>query len=175
MITETRTIYRSGEGDSLQRLLEGICIAELLAPSKELYIYAAWITDFVVLDNRRGTISGLAPELPQDKIRLSEWLQLLAYAGTQVRLRTNKDVKNNAIRDRIAYVSYGLPQDRMLLRMSETLHDKGMVGDGYYLRGSFNYTKNGVLELEEHGEYNTDAQTVNTARMQARADWEGQA
>lgn len=169
--TQPRIIYRSGNADFLQRLLEAICIAELIAPSKELWIYAAWISDFVVLNNRRGTLSGLMADWPQDTIRLSQWLRQLGEAGTTIRLRTNKDSKNEIIRQKIQFISYGLPHGRIRLEQCEDLHDKGMIGDDYYLRGSFNFTRNGVLTLQEHAEYNTDAETVNTAKINARADW----
>jgi hypothetical protein len=174
MSSESRIIFRSGNADSLQRLVEAICIAELLKPSENLYIYAAWISDFIVLDNRNGMISNLVPELPQDRVRLSDWLKLLAEAGTKICLQTNTDSKNQGIQRRIEYLAYSLPKNRLRIRASQTLHDKGMIGDGYYLRGSFNYTKNGVLVLDEHAEYSTDPTTVAGARIHARQYWEGQ-
>ena len=168
----SRIIHRSGDEDFLQRLLEAVCIAELIRPGKELWLFSAWISDFRILDNSRGAVANLVPDWPLDHIRLSQWLRYLAESGTIVRIKTNTDAKNELFGRKVETIAQGLPAGRIEMKRSESLHAKGMIGEGFYLRGSFNFTSNGVLILEEHGQFDTARDVVAQGRLEMATRWE---
>lgn len=169
----SRTIHKSGEEDFLQRLLEAICIAEIIRPSQELWLFSAWMSDFRILDNSRGAVDGLVPDWPHSEIRFSQWLRVLAEAGTSVHIKMNTDEKNEPFYRKVEALRQGLPEGRIQVRRDDNLHAKGMIGDGFFLRGSFNFTANGVLVLEEHAQFDTDPQVVAQGRLEMKARWEG--
>lgn len=171
-VQHSRIIHRSGDEDFLVRLLETVCLAELLSPSRELWLFAAWITDFAILDNSQGTASGLVPEWPNGRIRLTRWLWALAEAGTTLYIETNRDQKNDPFERAIQGLSQALPRDRIHFRRRDTLHAKGMIGDSFCLLGSFNFTRNGILMLDEQGRYDTDLEVVSRMRIEARHRWD---
>lgn len=60
---ETRTIRRTAVTSrrDLAQVLTGICVAELLVPSRALWIAAPSLCDTVLLDNRAGAFHTLEP------------------------------------------------------------------------------------------------------------------
>jgi hypothetical protein len=167
-----RVIHRSGDEDFLQRLLETICIAEIIRPSRELWLFSAWITDFRILDNSRGTLDGLLPDWGHGEVRLTGWLRHLAESGTTVRVKTNMDEKNVPLVRKIEAISALLPSGRLQVRRDQNLHAKGLIGNEYYLRGSFNFTANGILTLEEQGQFDVDPAVVSQGRVNMADRWE---
>ena len=74
MTDRTIRTSTSAAREELADALQGLFVAELLAPSQPLYIITPWISDVPLIDNRTARFSGLLPDLPQRWIRLSELL-----------------------------------------------------------------------------------------------------
>jgi hypothetical protein len=53
------------------------------------------------------------------------------------------------------------------------MHEKGLIGDHFYLRGSMNFTYSGVNLNDEHVELTTEPEQVALALAEAKATWEG--
>jgi hypothetical protein len=168
---QSRTIHRSGDEDFLSRLLEGICIAELISPSSEIWLFAAWITDFPLLDNSFGIANGIVADWPNQMIRLTQWLRTLAESGTRLYIETNTDEKNDVFERSIREMMLTFPPGRINFRRQAKLHTKGLIGDTFCLSGSFNFTKNGILILDEHGRYDVDVESVSRMRIEVRNRW----
>ena len=67
--------------------------------------------------------------------------------------------------------SLGVDHDIQVRRV-ETLHEKGLIGDHFYLRGSMNFTYSGIHINDEHIELTTDSEQVTRALLEARHRWE---
>ena len=84
-------------------------------------------------------------------------------SGTFVELAAVRNEHGAA--DPVATVLLG---DRILVRELPELHVKGLVGDSYALIGSMNLTHNGIANLTELLQFETDRAHVATLRTEFR-------
>lgn len=140
---------------------------ELLSPSPELYLFSAWITDLAILDNSFGQFRALLPEDTGIDLTLSRLLNILSERGAKVHVAVRKDEKNQPFLER-------LQQSASLeYREEPKLHEKFLVTQHFFMRGSMNFTFSGLRENIEHTELSTEAQTVHKALLKAQSEWEG--
>jgi phosphatidylserine/phosphatidylglycerophosphate/cardiolipin synthase-like enzyme len=155
----------------VENLLQTIFAAELLAPSEILWIVSPWISDLDVLDNTTGAFAGLEPTWGRRRISLSEVLGALMRQGGGVVVATRTDDHNLRFVRRLeaAAESAGL-RDRLLVVLDERerLHEKGLVGDDFFLSGSMNFTYNGIRLHDEAVRLELDDQVVADARLNFR-------
>jgi hypothetical protein len=57
------------------------------------------------------------------------------------------------------------------VHQSEILHEKGLLGDGFYISGSMNFTMNGIELLEEAIVFDTDRASIAEARLDFEKRW----
>lgn len=175
-IAPSRCIYKSqatSRGE-VSELLQGIFAAELLAPSSCLWIVSPWISNIPVLDSRTGAFTGLDPAWGRRQIRLSEVLGRLMQLGSNVVLAT-RPVRTNSnflrlLQERVK--EFGV-ESRLTLLEREELHNKGILGDDFYLAGSMNLTWNGVEVLDEFVTYSTAGSALGEARLAFRENYGG--
>lgn len=156
----------NGSRGEVRDLLESLIAAELLAPGTQIWLVSPWITDLPLLDNRSGAYAGLEPSWPKRFLTLAE---LLAYALKasplcRVRVVTRPDVHNQRFCKRLQTLS---ELDGTIERLAiepdrETLHIKGFAGMHFTLKGSMNFTYNGIEVLEEVVELETDLSRVSS-------------
>jgi hypothetical protein len=173
VIPPTSRIIRKGQSRSiaeLRDLLQGVLVAEFIAPSNELWLVSPWVSDIPVIDNTDGGFTALEPTWGPRGIRLAEVLGHLARRGTAVYVETRPLVHNRMFADRLQRSAVGGLAPRV--RESEVLHEKGLVGDGYYVSGSMNFTFQGLEILEEVIRYDTDPAVVSAARLSLKDRWE---
>lgn len=163
-----RLIVKSmhGSRDEVRDLLESLFAVELLAPGGEIWLVSPWITDLLLLDNRSGAYAGLEPSWPKRYLTLAELLALALKSAPHCRVRvvTRPDQHNKRFCRRLRTLvelettggRLGVEDDR------ETLHIKGLAGANFALKGSMNFTYNGVEVLEEAVELETDPSRVAT-------------
>ncbi len=137
-------------------LLSSIFIAELITPSQCVWLVSPWISDIPVIDNTANTFLCLEPSWSRSRIRLSQVLTTLAEHGTTVHIATRPDSHNHSFLDTIKTRTDG----RCHIHISEELHTKGILGDGYYLAGSMNFTFNGIMVNEEAVTYETSPEVI---------------
>ncbi|WP_020670653.1 phospholipase D-like domain-containing protein DpdK [Amycolatopsis nigrescens] len=150
-------------------LLGALFTAELLAPSKCIWLVSPWISDIEILDNVAGTYPVL-DHYGKRVVRLSEVLGTLAADGARIVVATTLDAHNDAFTRRMGMLSRDLRVEHLVdIRTdpSGRLHTKALTGDGYALAGSMNITYNGVFIREEQIELRTDEEYVVQARMDA--------
>lgn len=150
-------------------LLAGLFGAELVSPSKCLWLVSPWVSDVELLDNSAGSYDALT-RFGKRKIRLAECLIALASRGTQIVVGTTTDDHNTRFLDRLR----GLAEETRLedkvsisIDASDNLHTKALTGDDYALAGSMNITFNGIQVREELIDLRTDTEFVAQARMDA--------
>ena len=168
---DSRAIHRQGEEAFLLRLLQSVFAAELLSPSGKLWLTSPWISDLYVLDNRAGGLDALTPDRGRAQFRLSEVFRLLLNAGTILYVHTRDDLKNRQFLDFLETEKKRMP-NQVHIRKSASLHSKGLLGNGFHLRGSFNFTHSGVNVNEEGAEFTTNPEAVAAARIEQITQWE---
>lgn len=149
----------------LSGCLSSLFVLELLAPSPELYLISPWISDMPLIANRFGQYRGAVSTLGSGDFGLAQVLTLLADRGVRVR---------------IIYKAHQ-PQTELFVRRlptaierrsTETLHEKGLISNQFYLRGSMNFTFSGTNLNDETVELTTEQSEVALALLEARMQWE---
>jgi hypothetical protein len=136
---------------------------DLLAPPEEFYLLSPWVGNWPVLANRFGEFRPFLPAIG-DVLAFGNFLNMLAERGTYVRVVTKADVQTN-----VDFLGTLLPS--IEIREDDRLHEKGIVTNRYYLRGSMNLTFSGVKLNEESVELSTDAASVVSALNESRSYW----
>lgn len=152
-------------------LLQAIFTAELLAPSSCLWIVSPWISDIPIIDNSANTFICIDPSWNRGPIRFSQILNKLADVGTTVHLATRPLAHNDTfIRKLDSWAT-----NNIRLHVVEELHEKGIVGDFFYLGGSMNFTHNGITINEEAVIYETNPDVVVERQVIFRNRWGAEA
>ncbi|WP_437931109.1 phospholipase D-like domain-containing protein DpdK [Sorangium sp. So ce291] len=160
--------------NAVRELLQSIFTAELLAPSRCLWIVSPWLRDVPVIDNTTGAFQYLGPDFPFDEVRLSRVLRDLLYRGTEVVIATRPDLGNRQVFEALGHGLGSRSSDRRLTFLERTdLHAKGIVGDRYSLAGSMNLTFNGIENLTEMLVFQTDREQVEELRIMFLGEYGG--
>jgi hypothetical protein len=156
----------------MSEILHVIFSAELVSPSKCIWIVSPWLRDIPILDNSTGAYISICPELPQTQISLSKVIAELMNRGTQVVIATRPDTGNRQVLDGIPIETRS---DQLVFHERAELHAKGIVGDRFALSGSMNLTFNGLERLTEIVSYQTDRNEVEALRLTFKAEYGGKA
>src|SRR5262249_23440385 len=160
-------IIKSRAKDSTRQLadcLHSLLVLELLSPSSALYLVSPWISNVPLIDNRYAQFRPLMPDFGRGPIALGPVLSTLAERGTAVRVvyRPSHPITMEFVSRLPASVER---------RPSETLHEKGLITDRFYLRGSMNFTFSGVHLNDESVELTTEPDQVALALAEAQQRW----
>jgi hypothetical protein len=156
--------------NSVRELLQIIFGAELLAPSRCVWLVSPWLRDVPVLDNSTGSFLSLCPEFPRTEVRLSLVLRELLRRGSQVVIATRPDAGNAQVVESLR--DFGT-DDRVIFHERAELHAKGMVGDRFSLVGSMNFTYNGLDRLTEMLVFESERSSVEQLRLSFRKEYGG--
>jgi hypothetical protein len=172
-MTATRQIFK-GEGKSAreaERLLQTVLLAELVHPSEVLWLVSPWVSDVAILDNRTGAYTGAEPTWPRRAISLVEVLTAILGRGASVVVATRADAHNLRFAQRLTSAAKSTGRSGQLLMRRderERLHEKGLLGDDYYISGSMNFTESGIRLHDEAIKLELDPQAVAHARLHFR-------
>jgi hypothetical protein len=119
----------------------------------------------LLLGNSFGQFRAVVPEVSESDLRLSTLLNVLSERGAQVRLvcRPNQSRTEDFLRRLSSAIQ---------VKHVETLHEKGLIGEHFYLRGSMNFTYSGIHLNDEHVELTTEPEQVALALAEAKQLWE---
>jgi hypothetical protein len=148
-------------------MLGALFSAELVAPSKCIWLVSPWVSDVEVLNNSAGTYSALT-RFGRRPIRLVEVLVSLASAGACIVVATTPDTHNDMFLRRLKLLKTDLRvEDRVKVVVDHTgkLHTKALTGDDYTVAGSMNITYTGIHLREEQVELRIEPTYVAQARM----------
>jgi hypothetical protein len=131
--------------------LETLAIAELVHPGRRFVVVSPWISDFPIVDNRSGALSGLDGAWGATRLRLSDFLRALLRRGVEVYLACGDDASAT---DFVHRLEAGARQDGTEgslvvrvsgLEMARALeHEKALIAETWALHGSMNLTYRGV-------------------------------
>lgn len=173
----TRHIYKSSWRcqDEVKELLQAIFVSEMLAPSRCIWLVSPWVSDIPVIDNRTGAFDSIDSSLGARVLRLTELMAKCLRVGTAVVVATRPLPHNQPFLAHLVGVAEELSVSKELrLTESEDLHEKGLLGDDFYLSGSMNLTFGGVELLEEAVKFDTAEDVVAQARLVYYERWGGE-
>ncbi|MFN9370313.1 MAG: phospholipase D-like domain-containing protein DpdK [Planctomycetaceae bacterium] len=175
-MNRVRRIFRSSSTSNaeIRELLEALFAAELLSPSRCLWLVSPWVTDLDLLDNRSGAWSAMDPQWGPRQLRLAELLGRLLEMGVHVVIATRPDAHNEQFLRKLGdRVRSSGTESLLRVHRKSTLHHKGFLGDDFYLSGSMNLTYNGVEILDEGITFETDRDATESARIAFLNDYGG--
>lgn len=162
-----RMIKSTNRRSSVQLVscLRSLFALELASPSQQLYLFSPWISDMPLIDNRFGQFRALIPDWDQQYLRLSTLFNTIAQKGTTVYIvcRPNQERTESFLRKLTPSIH---------VKKVSTLHEKGLISEHFYLRGSMNFTFSGININDEHVELTTEHAQVARAFLEAQQRWE---
>lgn len=173
-----RVIHTRSVAREVPRLLQSLFASELVAPSRHLWLVSPWISNIPILDNRTNTFRHVEPNWPQAYIRLTDVLAKLLMEGTTVHVATRPSRRGKASKANDIFVRElkrkASGEDAPLYvnrRREDKLHQKGLLTEAFYLRGSMNFTRNGIQHNDERVEFTTDKEEIARARSEFKEQW----
>jgi phosphatidylserine/phosphatidylglycerophosphate/cardiolipin synthase-like enzyme len=148
----------------LSDLMASIFTLELMACSREIYIFSPWITDWPVIRNEHAQIRALTPDVALSDLWLSTVLGLLAERGSTIRIVCRQTQHNDEFLRRLPH--------EIEVRRRDQLHSKGLLTDQLYLNGSMNFTYQGLNYNDETVEVTSDPATIAKVYLEFSAFWE---
>ena len=167
----SRDLVTPRQREALSDALSTCIVSELLVPSAPLYLISAWISDIEIIDNAGGAFSTLAPEWPRGPVKLSTVLERLASEGAQIFIAMNEHVHNQAFIQRLVqtqHLEYGY---RIRWTTAKELHQKCFCGQSFAIRGSMNFTWNGLNAKEEQMTVSVNQGEVRRLRFELEDRW----
>jgi phosphatidylserine/phosphatidylglycerophosphate/cardiolipin synthase-like enzyme len=162
------TTRGGGPTRAVDEALQATLVAELLCPSKQVWLLSPWISDIPVLDNRGGEVTSLLPGAPLRDLSLTEVLRVIAQRGTEVIVVVRPDPRNDAVVDRLRDPTRDVGS-AMRVVVSKNLHDKGFLTDHVYFEGSMNFTHHGRTVNEEGVTVSRDQDLLSRMRIDFEA------
>ena len=161
---------RPRNGLAIGDVLSAAILSELCWPSDELWLVSGWVTDIPVVNNADRQFDTVMGDEPRSQMTLSEALGALTRRGTQLHVALRKEEHNQIFIDRLQRASNA---DSLHLYSSADLHEKMMVGWSWLLKGSMNFTWNGVQRNEESLEFEVGPVEAARQRLELRTRWIG--
>ena len=156
----------------IRDLVQSALTAEIMNPSKKVWLISAWITDAAVIDNGGGEYSSIVPAWPEREIRLSEVLGELLSLGTRLHIVTNTHSANGAFAQAMVGVARTAAaenrlsvaaDDALTTEEEEGLHRKRLVTEHLMIWGSMNFTRSGLQRNAEDVSLELDTARVAMA------------
>lgn len=163
-----RKIFKNATAaqNAVREVLTMIFAQELLAPSREIFVVAPWISNIVIFDNRTGKFDALNPEWGNREVRLVDVVVALACSGTRILVHTRPDSHNRSFLARLKEASSDAGvADNCICAEHVHLHTKGLLADTVLLEGSMNLTERGVALNDEAVNVCFDPQQIASARI----------
>jgi hypothetical protein len=158
--------------EELADALQVVFLAEVVAPSEQIWIITPWISDVPIIDNRTGRLDGVWSDVPARWLRLAEVLVHIIHSGGQVTIACRPDDHNltfvENLRRRCRETGV---EDNLEVFKAEDLHEKGILTDDLLLSGSMNLTFNGLRRLEEVIYVHDDRDTIERTRFAYKSRW----
>lgn len=97
----SRDLTGPGQTRAIRDVLQSLFAAELLRPSRRLWIGFGWISDIEILDNEARQFAALQPDWPAAPIRLASVIEALANKGCDVVVLIRDHINNRGFIERM--------------------------------------------------------------------------
>jgi phosphatidylserine/phosphatidylglycerophosphate/cardiolipin synthase-like enzyme len=155
-------------GIRLDPVLTAVLLGELLAPSSELWLVSAWISDVAAIDNRRGDYDSLFADASPRIYPLSEILALLTASGAGLTVIARPAGHNNAF---LARLRRRAAHEHLTVVQHADVHEKTLCGKNWLLTGSMNFTLRGMQVNDEAVTYKLSEAAAAQARIDFARRW----
>lgn len=155
-------------GIRLDPVLTAVLLAELLAPSDQLWLVSAWISDVIAVDNTRGDYDSLFADASARAYHLSEILALLTVSGTDLYVISRPAEHNNAF---LARLQRRADSGRLTVVRHADVHEKTLCGRDWVLTGSMNFTLRGMQVNDEAVTYKVSEAAAAQTRIDFVRRW----
>ena len=145
--------------------LSSLFALELFNPSRELFLYSPWITDVILINNHHGQFRAILPEFEYQRISLSSILNTLSNRGTKIHLLMRPELSS------YTKEFFGRLSNEIQFKLIPNLHEKILLTETFFFRGSMNFTYSGIYLNDEHTEITTDPQLIAQAITEAKHRW----
>jgi hypothetical protein len=135
-------------------------------------LVTGWVTDIPVLDNSHRQYDAILGDAARSALTLSEVLAALSRDGTHVHVAVREVDHNLRFVERLG--SSAEPGNCSIYT-SPDLHEKILVGWTWLMKGSMNFTWNGVQVNEESIDFLVDPQEAAAQRLELQTRWRGDA
>ena len=167
LIPHRRILAARGQAHVPREFLESLFTAELLRPSRRLFLVSPWISDIAVIQNIGRRYASLDPTWEAGEVLLSKYIATFLGLGSSIALVMNDSKHNDWIIDRLDSLRLGeLYPEKLIVRQMKSIHAKGIVGDHFALTGSMNITFNGVHINDEYIDYTAQPGIVHETLTQ---------
>jgi len=143
-MSERRILMRSDPNyrRELAEVLQIVATAELLRPSRRLWLAATDVANAPILDNQAGGFNSVEPSWGERFIGVFELLDRNMALGGEVVVVTSAE---SAARLRLSIAA----NQRLTVRTPANLSVYGVAGDGFFLGGKLAWSAAGVSVVEE--------------------------
>ncbi|WP_327030588.1 phospholipase D-like domain-containing protein DpdK [Micromonospora sp. NBC_01740] len=162
-MSDERVVRTSGStGVRIDAILTTVLLAELMTPSRRLWLVSPWIGDVDVIDNRAAAYDSVFVDPSSRVYTFAEVLAGITHGGGQLSVVTRPDAFNDVFVDRL--LRQTAPGHAQVVR-AEDVHEKTMCGDNWLMTGSMNFTYRGMRVNDEIVSYRIDPAAAGTARV----------
>lgn len=168
MIRSRSVRTKPRNGLAIGDLLAAVLLSELCAPSAELWLVSGWLTDIPVLNNQTGQYDALVGEQRRSHLLLTDVLATIADRGAELHVAIRQVDHNERFAQRIID---RVDRGKVSVYRGADLHEKFLVGDDWLMKGSMNFTWNGVQVNEEHIDLEVGRQNAAQQRLELRTRW----
>lgn len=161
---------RPRNGIAITEVLSTVMISELVHPSSEVWLVSGWVSDVIVIRNEMGAFDDVVPDAGPGAVTLSSALARLSELGTRINVGVREDQHNEQF---LEVLRRRCTQGNLRIHKSPDLHEKILAGDNWFLRGSMNFTWNGLNAHEESMELVLDAAEAARHRLELSVRWGG--
>jgi hypothetical protein len=156
-----------------RELLQSIFVAELIRPSRELWLVSPWLSDIVVVEDTAAAFAAILRGSSDASLTLSAAVVQIAEAGALVHVVTRPDQSGDFEKALLHHRVRSTAPSRIRWRTVPTLHTKGLAGDDYRVMGSMNFTFNGIDLMDEAIRFDRDANAVARVRLEFERQYGG--
>lgn len=168
---QSRTVRtRPRNGTAMVQVLSTVLVSELVQPSKEIWLVSAWVSDVPVVRNDMGAYDDILTDPVGGALKLSDVLARLNQLGARINVAVRDDRHNEQF---LEVLRRRCLPDRLRIHKSPDLHEKIFTGDDWVLKGSMNFTWNGLNVHEESMEFVADATEAAKHRLELGVRWGG--
>lgn len=166
-----RDLTGPAQGRAIRDLLQGLLITEVLQPSSPLWLLSGWVSDIPCIDNRARQFGAVDPDWPAGFVSLIAVLRTAITRGGSLAIVLRDVEHNHWFVERLRPLQLLYPNQVKWILAPE-FHEKGLVGRGFVLSGSMNFTHNGIEVNDEHLIYRTDPDVVAERRLTLETLWQ---
>ena len=157
--------------NEIREVLQAVFTAELLLPSKSLWLVSPWITNESMINNETGSFRALTSDSTRTHLGLAQILSMLFEKGTAIHVVTKPLVSTNFVQHLRRLCRSGIESGRVQIIEKEELHAKGLIGDTYCISGSMNFTFSGMTRNSEILSLTTDKERISRLRTEVKAEY----